>query len=148
MTVIIDDYSRAIAGFFISFDSPSAARTALALRQAIWRKADAHWIVFGIPEIFYTDNGSDFTSGHLEQASADIKMRLIFSAPGQPRGRGRIERFFETVNQMFLCTLPGYIEAGAVRARPELTVAELERGFRDFLREYHARPHSETRHPR
>lgn len=147
LTVIINDYSRAIAGFFISFDSPSAARTALALRQAIWRKADAHWIVFGIPEIFYTDNGSDFTSGHLEQASADIKMRLIFSAPGQPRGRGRIERFFETVNQMFLCTLPGYIEAGAVRGRPELTVAELERGFRDFLREYHARPHSETRIP-
>ena len=35
LTVIIDDYSRAIAGFFISFDSPSAARTALALRQAI-----------------------------------------------------------------------------------------------------------------
>src|SRR5271165_7638513 len=87
LTIIIDDYSRAIAGFFISFDSPSAARTALALRQAIWRKADAHWIVFGIPEIFYTDNGSDFTSVHLEQVAADIKMRLVFSAPGQPRGR-------------------------------------------------------------
>jgi putative transposase len=147
LTVIIDDYSRAIAGFFISFDSPSAARTALSLRQAIWRKSDAHWIVFGIPEIFYTDNGSDFTSVHLEQLAADIKMRLIFSAPGQPRGRGRIERFFETVNQMFLCTLPGYIEAGAVRGRPELTVTDLERGFRDFLREYHARPHGETKVP-
>jgi putative transposase len=147
LTVIIDDYSRAITGFFISFDSPSAARTALALRQAIWRKADAHWIVFGIPEIFYTDNGSDFTSDHLAQVAADIKMRPIFSAPGQPRGRGRIERFFETVNQMFLCTLPGYIEAGAVRGRAELTVADLDRGFLEFLREYHARPHSETKIP-
>jgi putative transposase len=147
LTVVIDDYSRAIAGFFVSFDSPSAARTALALRQAIWRKSDAHWIVFGIPEIFYTDNGSDFTSIHLEQVAADIKMRLIFSAPGQPRGRGRIERFFETVNQMFLCTLPGYIGAGAVRGRPELTISDLERGFRDFLREYHARPHGETKVP-
>lgn len=145
LTVVIDDHSRAIAGFLISFDSPSAARTALALRQAIWRKSDAHWIVFGVPEIFYTDNGSDFTSAHLEQVAADIKMRLIFSAPGQPRGRGRIERFFETVNQMFLCTLPGYIEAGAVRGRAELTVTDLERGFRDFLREYHARPHGETK---
>ena len=79
LTVIIDDYSRAIAGFSFSFDSPSAVRTALALRQAIWRKADAHWIVFGIPEMLYTDNGSDFTSIHLEQVAADIKMRLIFS---------------------------------------------------------------------
>ena len=147
LTVVIDDYSRAIAGFFISFDSPSAVRTALALREAIWRKSDAHWIVFGIPEIFYTDNGSDFTSAHLEQVAADIKMHLIFSAPGQPRGRGRIERFFETVNQMFLCTLPGYIEAGAVRGRPELAVSDLEHDFRDFLREYHARPHGETKMP-
>ena len=89
LTVIIDDYSRADCGLCISFDSPSAMRTALALRQAIWRKADAHWIVFGIPEIFYTDNGSDFTSHHLEQVAADIKMRLVFSAPGQPRGRGQ-----------------------------------------------------------
>jgi putative transposase len=95
--------------------------------------------VFGIPEILYIDNGSDLTSAHLERVAADIKMRLIFSAPGQPRGR--IERFFETVNQMFLCTLPGYIEAGAVRGRAELTVTDMERGFRDFLREYHARPH-------
>ena len=90
----------------------------MALRQAIWRKADVHWIVFGIPEILYTDNGSDFTSIHLEQVAADIKMRLIFSTPGHPRGRGRIERFFETVNQMFLCDLPGYIDDGAVRGEP------------------------------
>ena len=79
LTVIIDDYSRAIAGFFMSFDSLSPARTALALRQAIWRKADAYWIVFGIPEIFYTDNGSDFTSGHLEQVAADIRSYGYYS---------------------------------------------------------------------
>jgi putative transposase len=60
LTIIIDDYSRAIAGFCISFDSPSAARTALALRQAIWRKSDAHWIVFGIPEIFYSEERQRF----------------------------------------------------------------------------------------
>lgn len=75
-------------------------QTALALRQAIWRKPDAHWTIFGIPEVLYTDNGSDFTSTNLEQVAADIKMRLIFSTPGHPRGRGRIERFFETVNQI------------------------------------------------
>src|SRR5271157_521059 len=147
LTIIIDDHSRAIAGFAFSFDSPSAQQTSLALRQAIWRKADVHWIVFGIPEVLYTDNGSDFGSTHLEQVAADIKLRHIFSTPGDPRGRGRVERFFETVNQMFLCTLPGYIDRGAVRDRPELTLTELDRRFREFLREYHARPHGETRVP-
>jgi len=147
LTIIIDDYSRAIAGFFFSFDSPSALQTALALRQAIWRKSDAHWTIFGIPEILYTDNGSDFTSAHLDQVAADIKIRLIFSTPGQPRGRGRIERFFKTINQMFLCTLPGYIDHGAVRGEPSLTLSDLDRCFREFLREYHNRPHGETKIP-
>ena len=115
------------------------------MRQAIWRKADDQWIVFGIPEVLYTDNGSDFTSIHLEQVAADIKLRLIFSTPGHPRGRGRIERFFETVNQMFLCDLPGYIGEGGVVGKPALTLTELDRRFRDFLRGYHARPHGKPR---
>ena len=35
LTVIMDDYSRAIAGFEVSFHAPSAIQTALVLRQAI-----------------------------------------------------------------------------------------------------------------
>jgi putative transposase len=117
------------------------------LRQAIWRKSDVQWIVFGIPEVLYTDNGSDFTSIHLEQVAADIKLRLIFSTPGHPRGRGRIERFFETVNQMFLSDLPGYIGEGGVAGKPVLSLTELDRRFGEFLRRYHARPHGETKVP-
>lgn len=36
----------------------------------------------------------------LEQVAADLPMVLVFSTPGMPRGRGRIERFFQTVNQL------------------------------------------------
>jgi putative transposase len=104
------------------------------IRNAVWRKADAHWIVFGIPAMLYTDNGSYFTSVHLEQVAADIKMRLVFSTPGHPRGRGRVERLFETVNQMFLCSLPGYIGENGVLGKPTLTLTELERRFAGFLR--------------
>ena len=38
LTVILDDYSRAVAGYMVAFEAPSALHTALALRQAIWRK--------------------------------------------------------------------------------------------------------------
>jgi len=96
LSVILDDYSRAVAGFGLSFRAPSALQTALVLRQAIWRKAEPHWHVCGIPAVFYTDHGSDFTSQHLEQVAADLKMQLIFSQVGVPRGRGKIERFFQT----------------------------------------------------
>jgi putative transposase len=43
LTVILDDYSRAAAGYMLAFEAPSALHTALALRQAIWRKTDASW---------------------------------------------------------------------------------------------------------
>ena len=56
LTVVIDDYSRAIAGYYLAFDPPSSLRTCLALRQAIWRKFDPHWQICGIPEVLYTDN--------------------------------------------------------------------------------------------
>ena len=147
LTTVLDDYSRAVAGYFLSFASPSALHTSLALRQAIWRKEDPRWIVCGIPDVLYTDNGSDFTSQHLEQVGADLKIRLVFSIPGKPRGRGRIERFFSTVNEMFLCELEGYAPAGgAVRGEPTLTLAEFDNRFRAFLLDvYHHRENAETK---
>ena len=73
LTVILDDTSRAMAGYFIALEDPCAIRTALTLRQAIWRKEDSNWHVCGIPDAFYTDNGSDFASKHMEQVSADFE---------------------------------------------------------------------------
>lgn len=149
LSTVIDDYSRAVAGYFLSFEDPSSLHTSLAPRQAIWRKEDPRWIVCGIPDVLYTDNGSDFTSQHLEQVSADLRIRLVFSIPGKPRGRGRIERFFSTVNEMFLCELDGFAPAGgAVRGKPTLTLAEFEARFRTFLLDvYHRRENAETKMP-
>jgi len=67
LTVVQDDYSRAVAGYFLFFEAPSTIQTALALRQAIWRKDDPRWHVCGIPDVLYTDNGRDFTSQHLRR---------------------------------------------------------------------------------
>src|SRR6266851_481524 len=61
LTVIMDDYSRAIAGFSVNVEAPSTIQTALTLRQAIWRKSLPHWKILGIPATFYSDHGSDFT---------------------------------------------------------------------------------------
>jgi len=149
LTVVLDDFSRAIAGYALSLQAPSALHTALALRQAIWRKSEAGWHVCGVPGDFYTDHGSDFTSRHLEQVAADLHMRLVFSLPGAPRGRGKIERFFGTINTMFLAALPGYTPAGtAPPTEPTLTLTELDGRLRAFIvDDYHRRSHSETGEP-
>jgi putative transposase len=146
LTVILDDYSRAIAGFSLNLSAPSALQTALTLRQAIWRKGDPRWHICGIPEIFYTDHGSDFTSQHLEQVAVDLKMQLVFSGVSEPRGRGKIERFFETVHQLCVSALPGYCPAGTPRPAPTRTLAEVDACLEAFLLDdYHSRVHSETK---
>ncbi len=145
LTVVLDDFSRVVPGYYITFSAPSAIGTALALHQAIWRKGDARWQACGIPETFYTDHGPDFTSKHIEQVAADIEMGLVYSEGGQPRGRGKIERFFGTVHQLFLSDLPGYAPAGSGDVRPVLTLPELDSRFRAWLLDtYHSRVHGET----
>lgn len=139
LTIIIDDYSRAIAGYELSFIAPAAMKTALALRQAIWRKQEPQWSICGIPSILYTDHGSDFTSKHIEQVCIDLKIQLIFSTIGEPRGRGKIERFFRTLNQLLLSELSGYTNSKNPIAK--YTLAELNIMVRQFIIEYNQRMH-------
>lgn len=144
LTIIIDDYSRAVAAYFLSFAAPSAIQTALALRQAIWRKPQAGWHVCGIPLVLYTDHGSDFTSHHIEQVAADLKIRLIFSGVARPRGRGKIERFFDSLSQVLLSRLPGYSRTQADR-KAVLSLADLAGEIETYLiGEYLVTPHSTT----
>ncbi|GAC1678855.1 MAG: Mu transposase C-terminal domain-containing protein [Ktedonobacteraceae bacterium] len=145
LTAIEDDYSRLIVGYRLSFQVATALTTALTLRQAIWRKDDPRWSASGIPSVFYTDHGSDFTSKHMEQVAGDIGMELVFSEKGVPRGRGKVERFFRSVDQLFLQDVPGYAPKGYPEAEAVLTLPAFEQRFRTWLLEdYHRRVHSET----
>lgn len=145
LTAVIDDYSRAIPGYYIGTEAPSILRTALAFRQAIWKKTEPRWLVCGIPGEFYVDHGSDFTSRHLEQVAADLKVGLSFSLVGQPRGRGKIERFFRSVNQLFCSGLPGYLVPRNGDDRPLLKLDDFHKLFHDWLlTDYMSRIHSET----
>src|SRR4029450_10454184 len=58
LTIILDDYSRAVAGYTLFLEAPTTLQTALALRQAMWRKQQAAWPVCGIPDVLYVDHGS------------------------------------------------------------------------------------------
>ena len=145
LTVIEDDYSRGIASFRISFEETTALTTALTLRTAIRRKEDSRWHISGIPSTFYTDHGSDFTSKHMEQVAADLDIELIFSGKGAPRGRGKVERFFRSVNELFLQDIPGYAPVGYKTVEAKLTLPAFEERFRNWLlSDYHHRIHSET----
>lgn len=145
LSMILDDHSRAVSGYALNLSAPSALQTALALRQGVWRKADPAWHVCGIPEVLYSDHGSDFTSHHMDQVCVDLHIQLIHSTAGKPRGRGKVERLFRSINQLLLPGLPGHLVGGQLASPPGLTLAQLDAALHGFVvGEYHQTPHSET----
>lgn len=144
LTTVIDDYSRVIAGYYLFLGAPSALHTSLALRQAMWRKLDPRWPVSGIPDVLYVDHGSDFTSEHLDQVAIDLHFELIHSTVARPQGRGKIERFFGTLNTELLAELPGFLKTSKPATPPKLSLSELDRALGDFiLGTYNMREHKE-----
>lgn len=128
----IDDHSRTLTGYRWGH-SEDTVRLEAALRAGMAAR--------GIPATVYVDNGSAFVSSQLLRALACLGIRLIHSRPGQPAGRGKIERFFRTVREQFLVELsaPGALDA--VR-----DVAHLNELFTAWVETvYHQRIHSETR---
>jgi len=127
----VDDHSRALVGYRWGH-SEDTVRLEAALRAGLAAR--------GVPKIVYLDNGSAMVSSQLLRALAVLGIRLIHSKPGQPAGRGKIERLFRTVREQFLVELqvPGALAAVTDLARlNELFAAWVETV-------YHQREHTET----
>lgn len=136
ITAILDDYSRAVPGYFLGVGAPNSMRIASALRQAIWEKSDKDWQICGIPEILYTDRGTDFKSNHIRQAAADLGIRLVKTKRNKPRGKGKIERFFRTVKQRFFSKIK------SSRNKP-CSLKKLTAKFHEWLlKDYNNKRHS------
>lgn len=145
LTTVIDDHSRAVAGYMVFLGAPSSLQTSLALRQAIWRKLDPQWPVSGIPDALYVDHGSDFISTHLDQVAADLHFQIVYSAVGRPQGRGKVERLFGTLNTELLPELPGHLIGGKPATPPKLSLSDLDAAVVAFIvGTYNTRVHSET----
>jgi putative transposase len=142
LTAIADDFSRIIVGYYLGIGAANSMRIALAMRQAIWRKEDERWAaVCGIPEVLYTDRGRDFKSTHIEQVCVDLKIKVVRTRRKKPRGRGKIERFFRTVDQRF--THKRINE----KTRP-VNLSDVESEFHEWLMtEYHQKKHRGIRTP-
>ncbi len=121
----IDDCSRlcTAAAYY-----PSESLDCLldTLRQAIKRR--------GIPLKLYSDNGKVFTSGHLKVVCANLDIRLLHARPYHSWSKGKVERFFRTVQTDFQQRLP---------FEPVATLDELNERFHIWLeKDYHQSIHS------
>ncbi|MGH3655822.1 MAG: DDE-type integrase/transposase/recombinase [Micromonosporaceae bacterium] len=124
----LDDHSRLFSGYRWAHREDTV-RLEAALRTGITAR--------GIPASIYVDNGSAFVDKQLLRACASLGIRLVHSKPGQPAGRGKIERVFRTVREQFL------VEIGTGRELDDLV--ELNTLFTAWVETvYHRRVHSET----
>jgi transposase InsO family protein len=127
----LDDHSRLATGYRFGFFE-DLVRLEAALRAGLRSR--------GRPEGIYVDNGSPFVSGQLLRCLAVLGCRLIHSRPGRPQGRGKVERFFRTVQEEFMVELTA--RGGAA------DLDELNRLFCAWVEHvYHGRVHSETGQP-
>ncbi|MDQ4033824.1 MAG: DDE-type integrase/transposase/recombinase, partial [Actinomycetota bacterium] len=138
----IDDHSRALVGYRWGH-SEDTVRLEAALRAALAAR--------GVPRRIYVDNGSAFVDSQLLRACASLGIGLVHSRPGQPAGRGKIERVFRTVREQFLVEIADGTETaeGPDRAgSPIVDLAELNSTFTAWVEQvYHRRPHTETGQP-
>jgi len=139
----MDDYSHAICGYIVFVGAPSAINTTLALRQEIRRKTDPTWAMCGIPDILHLDHSSDSTSHHLERTAIELRIRIIHSTLGRPQGRGKIKRFFHTINTELLTILPGHLGPGSRSPHPVLDLAALDQAIGTFITTHNERSHRE-----
>ena len=148
LTIVLDDYSRAVSGYSLTVAAPTAEHSALAFHQAVSRKHNPGWVVSGLPDVLYSDHGSDFTSARIEQVCLDLHVRLIHSRVGVPQGRGKIERFYRTITTELLPHLPGFIPhrtGGEPLTNPTLLMQQLDEVIERFIvHDYNERPHSAT----
>lgn len=89
----LDDHSRMVTAARWAY-AEDAIRLSAVLRPAL----QTH----GIPEVCYLDNGAAMSDKSLARTCAKLGIRLVHSAPYRPQGRGKIERFFNTVTSQFL----------------------------------------------
>lgn len=158
LTVSMDMRSRVIPGWRADEHEGTYAV------QNMWAETFARW--GHVPPFIYVDNGSGYKNFLMSDDMVGFYARagvqqVIHAIPGNPHGKGWIERFFRTMKEDFLkMWMPQFycgddmaaevlqatvrdIKAGRLQLP---TLAQFTAAFNAWLDRYHARPHPENKH--
>jgi putative transposase len=122
LTLAVDVASRAVAGFSISLENPSALAISLALSHAVLPKAswladrelqNLDWPMGGLPRLIHVDNAKEFHSEALLRGCQEYSIAIEHRPCHQPHLGGHVERLVGTV-------------MGAVHLLPGTTFSSVE----------------------
>lgn len=119
----IDVFSRA-PGILVTPTSKAQAICTLLRRSIIDR---------GVPEVLRSDNGSDFTSLHMERVLDALGIEHDLCPPFTPEAKPHVERFIQTFSHDIVELLPGFIghnvaERKAIEARKSFSDRFMKKG--------------------
>lgn len=118
LTLAIDQYSKMILGFYISFNAPSSYAVLQCIKQMILPKdqwltrfpdVQGKWPAFGIPTLIAVDNGMDLHSLALQKSCLELGIQILFCPVARGDLKGSIERYFRTVSQGLFHRIPGTV---------------------------------------
>ena len=126
LIAFLDDHSRAVWGaYYPAEDLPSLLD---CFKRALLRR--------GVPSRVYCDQGLVFKSRQFSRICAELGIRHVFAKAYAPQGKGKIERFWKTVDTGF---------APELQVSQPKTIEELNRLFWAWLEtDYLHRKHGET----
>ena len=89
--------------------------------------------VCGKPKLLSFDNGSNYRSNQMTLLGARIGVAINYCPPFTPTSKSKIERFFRTLKDQYLCT---------IKPNDYHNLEQFNKDLKDFIQKYNTRPHS------
>jgi hypothetical protein len=144
----LESNSRLLVSRRFTYDYPNRFDIAGVIRDAL--RITEKKPYGGKPNEIWVDNGMQLVANHVKNFCKDVRGGIILHLcrPGNPKERGRGERFFETIETRVWSELDGYVGPNLQERNPnakaKLTLKELVAKFDEFIEKYHAEVHSVT----
>lgn len=128
LCVMLDDHSRVVTAARYQESADTRAFHAV-FKEALRRR--------GVPRAVYADHGGPFVNDHTRVVCAQLGIRLLHARPYHAWSKGKIERFFHTLQSDFEAALqlPG---------QAPVSLDELNQRLAEWLATYHTRVHATT----
>lgn len=125
--VVVDTFSRLIAGLYVGLENPSYAAAMLALTNAFLQKAEycaqfgieiteEEWPSHGLPAIIAADK-AELLGSQIEYLSEKFRVRIENPPAYRADAKGVVERRFRTLQADFKPYVPGVVKETRVKKR-------------------------------
>ena len=127
--IVIDVFSRMIAGFYIGFENPSYTVAMQAFVNACVDKTvicaqhdieidSIDWPCVGLPNVLLADRG-ELMSHQVEALVSSFNVRVESAPPRRGDAKGIVESTFRTLQAEFKTFAPGVVEGNRIKSHGE-----------------------------